>query len=608
VRLLLVPAPLVAGADPVPIAPPDVMNDHDRDPEADQAPALIAGRYRIVSPLGSGGMADVYLADDEALGRQVAVKVLKARLAADAEFLERFRIEAQAAASLNHRNIVSVYDRGSADGAAYIAMEYVRGESLKQRLRRDGALPSEEAVTVALAVLSALEAAHARTIVHRDVTSYNVMLGEGARVVVTDFGIARMGDSALTRTGAMMGTSSYLSPEQAQGRPADERSDLYSLGVVLFEMLTGRVPFRGESDIAVAMQHVSAAPANPRTLAPGIPEALAGVVMRALSKDPSDRYQTAAEFGAALRQARRGTRGVAAGATAASASAPAPPPPAAAASPPAAAALPERTPPAPAPQSAPEPTVVAAEAPTRYRSGGELAPTARPRRRRRRLVVALIVLAAAGAAAWATYVYVITPGAKVPAVVGQGHHDAAAAVRDQGLRPVVHYVWADRYAEGTVARQRPRGGAKVADGVKVDLWVSRGPLHIPTPDLTGVAASVARQRLAAESLSGKSRRAASETAPKGEIFRQKPAVGATVARGDTVVFWVSSGPPAISVPDVAGLSRGDAIVQLEAAGFATSTDYVAGWGTMPGDVVGQDPAAGTVGRAGDEVVIQVAVF
>ena len=285
------------------------MNDQHRDPDSAGVPTLLAGRYRIASPLGSGGMADVYLAEDERLGRQVAVKVLKATLAADDEFVERFRIEAQAAASLNHASIVGVYDRGTADGVTYIAMEYVPGETLKQRLRRDGALPPDEAVQIALAVLSALGAAHGRHIVHRDVTSYNVMLAGDGRVVVTDFGIARMGDSALTRTGAMMGTSSYLSPEQAQGRPADERSDLYNLGVVLYEMLTGRVPFKGETDVAVAMQHVRTAPPNPRTLAPGISEALAAVVMRALSKDPADRFQSADEFAAALRRARRPQRG-----------------------------------------------------------------------------------------------------------------------------------------------------------------------------------------------------------------------------------------------------------------------------------------------------------
>jgi len=584
-------------------------------------------------------MADVYLAEDERLGRQVAVKVLKARLAADDEFVERFRIEARAAASLNHPSIVGVYDRGSADGTTYIAMEYVRGESLKQRLRRDGAFPPDEAVPIALAVLSALTAAHARDIVHRDVTSYNVMLDDGGRVVVTDFGIARMGESALTRTGAMMGTSSYLSPEQAQGRPADERSDLYSLGVVLYEMLTGRVPFRGETDVAVAMQHVSTAPPNPRTLEPAVSEALACVVMRALSKNADDRYQTADEFAAALRKARRPARpsgeavavgrGAGGGTVAVAGVAVAAAAPAAGAAPAAVAvtaaeaeaAAPEAA--AVAPQSpapgmprpfapaapAPEPTVLVAEAPTRYRSG-EPATTVQPRRRRRkrRVAIAIIVLVLAAVAGWAVYAFLLAPGPTVPKVVGQSRADATGAVRDQGLKPVVHYVWADKFAAGEVARQAPHGGASVDDGVKVDLWVSRGPLHIPAPDLSGLAAGVARSQLEARSLSSSRHRAASKTTPKGQIFRQDPAAGATVQRGDTVAFWVSSGPPRITVPDVVGRSQGDAKAALEAEGFTVSSDYVAGWGTMPGDVVGQDPAAGTRGRAGDEVVIQVAVF
>jgi serine/threonine-protein kinase len=577
-------------------------------------------------------MADVYLAEDERLGRPVAVKVLKAHLAADGEFLERFRIEAQAAASLSHPSIVAVYDRGSADGFTYIAMEYVRGESLKQRLRREGALPPDEAVAIALAVLSALGAAHARAIVHRDVTSYNIMLEKGGRVVVTDFGIARMGDSALTRTGAMMGTSSYLSPEQAQGRPADERSDLYSLGVALYEMLTGRVPFRGENDVAVAVQHVSSAPPNPRTLAPGIPEALADVVMRTLSKDPDDRYQTADEFAAALRTARRAshepdagaalaggglgaaaavsTSGARAAVTPAAAPPTVPPPSAVVTFAPAAAAS------STAPQSVVTPaagagsTALAAEAPTRYRSGGdEPATTVRPRRRRARwIVVTVVLLAVAAAAAWAAYALLPVPGTTVPKVVGERRADAVKAVRDEGLRPALHYVWADRYARGAVARQSPRGGTDVEDGVKIDLWVSRGPLHVPAPDLSGLASDVAQEQLEAESLSGKSRRAASDTVPRGQIFRQKPPAGTTVERGDTITYWVSSGPPKIFVPDVVGLSQGEAMAILEDTGFTASTDYVAGWGEMPGDVLAQDPVAGTRGRVGDEVVIEVAVF
>ena len=609
------------------------MNDHDRDPEVTPVPSPLAERYRVISLLGSGGMADVYLAEDERLGRLVAVKVLKARLAADDEFRERFRIEAQAAASLKHHSIVAVYDRGTSDGTTYIAMEYVRGESLKQRLRRDGALPPDEAVSIALAVLSALGAAHGRSIVHRDVTSYNVMLEDGGRVVVTDFGIARMGDSALTRTGAMMGTSSYLSPEQAQGRPADERSDLYSLGVVLYEMLTGRVPFRGETDVAVAMQHVSCAPPNPRSLAPGVSEALAAVAMRALSKDPADRYQTAEEFAAALRLARRPQRAggdgmtaagalagpglaVAAGAAgagvlaAAAVPAGAASPPPAAAPPPSAPAAPREVPPATAAGPvAPPATAVAGEAPTRYRSGGEPATTVRPRRRRVRRAVLVFVLAAlAAAGGWAAYTYLLSSGATVPAVIGEKRAVATAALRDEGLQPELHFVWSDKFGSGEVARQSPRGGTRVEDGVAVDLWVSRGPLRIPSPDLTGLSADAARDRLDSVSLKYKGYRGASETAPKGQVFRQKPAPGETVERGDTVVFWVSSGPPEVDVPDVVGFSQGDASAVLEEAGFIVTTDYVAGWGEFPGTVTAQDPVAGVRGRTGDEVIIQVAVF
>ena len=611
------------------------MNDHDRDPETAPLPTLLAGRYRIVSPLGSGGMADVYLAEDERLGRPVAVKVLKARLAADDEFLERFRIEARAAASLNHPGIVAVYDRGSADGATYIAMEYVCGESLKQRLRRDGALPPDEAVTIALAVLSALAAAHARAIVHRDVTSYNVMLEEGGRVVVTDFGIARMGDSALTRTGAMMGTSSYLSPEQAQGRQADERSDLYSLGVVLYEMLTGRVPFRGETDVAVAMQHVSTAPPNPRTLSPGVSEALAGVVMRALSKDPADRYQSADEFAAALRTARRPVRppavtacppparspsrrggdGRAAGAGLLATGAGSPPRPGArqrhAGRPSPQRSRPGRRPvavggagarpgdrgrrggadPLPLGRRAGDqrpPAPARARAPRRARRGparrgrrrgvGRLRLPARPRRDR--------------------------PGRGRRAARGR---DERRARRGPEARAPLRLVGQVRIRRGRAAvAPRRRQGRRRGQGRP--LGEPRAAAHpVARPHRAGGRASLA-DGCEAQSLNSKSRRAASETAPKGEIFRQEPAAGETVRRGDTVTFWVSSGPPEVYVPDVVGYSQGDASALLEDAGFVVSTDYVAGWGEIPGTVVGQDPVADVKGRVGDEVVIQVAIF
>jgi beta-lactam-binding protein with PASTA domain len=564
---------------------------------ADLAASPLDGRYRILSKLGSGGMADVYLARDESLGRLVAIKVLKERLAVDAEFVERFRIEAQAAASLNHPAIVAVYDRGKAGASPYIAMEYVDGESLKQRVRRKGRLSPDEAAATALAVLGALQVAHARHIVHRDVTSANVLVDEAGGVKVADFGIARMGASALTRTGAMLGTSSYLSPEQAQGRSADERSDLYSLGVVLFEMLTGRLPFSGENDLAVAMQHVSAAPPNPRTLTPGVPEAYAAVVMKALNKQPADRYQNAQEFAAALRAAVDGGHAL-------PAATPAPPAvPAPAATPPPATAAPVVT------------TVVAADAltrpfdgATRYMSQVRQVAPARPRRRLWRWIVLAALLAAAAGGAWALYALVLAPGAQVPALTGRTRDEAVAVLRKDGLKPVVHEVWADGYDAGVVARQRPRQGTDVEDGAKVDLWVSRGPLHLASPDLTGMRYREAKTLLEGEYLTARRRKAATRNVPKGEIYRQEPAAGETVARGDTVTFWVSSGPPMVTVPDVVGRSSGDATAALEAEGLVVSIDYVAGWGTYPGDVTEQDPVAGSRLRKGDEVVIKVAVF
>ena len=593
------------------------MTDDTSGDNAGLATSPLDGRYRILSRLGSGGMADVYLARDESLGRLVAIKVLKENLAADDEFVERFRIEAQAAASLNHPAIVAVYDRGKAGASPYIAMEYVDGESLKQRLRRAGRLSPDVAAATALTVLDALQEAHARHIVHRDVTSSNVLVDAVGRVKVTDFGIARMGASALTRTGAMLGTSSYLSPEQAQGRAADERSDLYSLGVVLYEMLTGRLPFRGDSDLAVAMQHVSAAPPNPRSLAPEVPEAYAAVVMTALRKQPEDRYQSAEELAAALRAARASARHAAVAGSPRPAAPPAPedgadaPPHVVASS-----ARPAAPPPAAPPPFA---TAVAADAltrsadpVTRYMSQVREAPAPAPavpsRRRRWPWVVLILVVLAAAAGAYVVYALVVASGPKVPGVVGSARNEAVAAVRKEGLKPVVREVWADRYDAGQVARQRPRAGTGVDEGATVDLWVSRGALHIPAPDLAGMRSAAALAALERESLTGRKRRAATRNVPKGEIYRQKPAAGETVARGDTVTFWVSSGPPMVTVPDVVGLSYGDATAALEAEGFVVSIDYVAGWGTYPGDVTAQDPVAGTRLRKGDEIVIQVAVF
>ena len=271
-----------------------------------EAGTIIDERYRVSARLGSGGMAEVYLAQDTLLGRQVALKLLHHRFAEDQEFVERFRREASSAAGLSHPNVVAVFDRGEWDGTYYIAMEYLPGRSLKAVVREHGALSPQDATDIVVQILLATRFAHKRGIIHRDIKPHNVILDEEGRAKVTDFGIARAGASDMTLTGSIMGTAQYLSPEQAQGHAVSESSDLYAVGVVLYELLTGQVPFEGESPVTVALKQVSVEPVPPGALNPAVTPALEAVVMRSLAKDPAARFVNADEFIAALQQAREG--------------------------------------------------------------------------------------------------------------------------------------------------------------------------------------------------------------------------------------------------------------------------------------------------------------
>src|SRR5438876_7773662 len=267
---------------------------------------LFDGRYRILRKLGTGGMANVYLAEDEVLGRRVAIKILNDRHAGDDQFVERFRREAKNAASLSHPNIVSIYDRGEAEGTYYIAMEYLDGRSLKELIVARGPAPIHLAVDYARQILAAIRFAHRHGIVHRDIKPHNVLVDAEGRLKVTDFGIARAGASQMTEAGSIIGTAQYLSPEQARGAAVDQRSDLYSIGVVLYEMLTGEVPFNGETPVEIAMRHLSDTPQPPSTKRPEIPPDLDMIVLRALAKNPDDRFQTAEEMDAELERVAGG--------------------------------------------------------------------------------------------------------------------------------------------------------------------------------------------------------------------------------------------------------------------------------------------------------------
>ena len=265
---------------------------------------IVDNRYKVLSRLGAGGMADVFLAEDQQLGRKVALKLLHRRFAEDPGFVERFRREAQAAAGLQHPNVVSVYDRGKYDGTYYIAMEYLPGRTLKQLIREDAPLDPVRAIDLTIQILKAARFAHKRGVIHRDLKPHNVIVDESDHAKVTDFGIARAGASDMTETGSIMGTAQYLSPEQAQGHAVSASSDLYSIAVVLYELLTARVPFDADAAVTIALKHVSEAPTPPTQLNPKIPPELEAVVMWALNKNPADRPNDADDFVAALESAK----------------------------------------------------------------------------------------------------------------------------------------------------------------------------------------------------------------------------------------------------------------------------------------------------------------
>ena len=274
---------------------------------------MVDGRYRVVSRLGSGGMADVFLAEDQQLGRKVALKLLHHRFAQDPDFVERFRREAQAAAGLQHPNVVSVYDRGTFDDTYYIAMEYLPGRSLKQLIRDEAPLDPLRAIDITIQILKAARFAHRRGVIHRDLKPHNVIVDDSGHAKVTDFGIARAGASDMTETGSIMGTAQYLSPEQAQGRAVNAASDLYSVGVVLYEMLTGRLPFDADSAVSIALKHVSEAPVPPSQINPNIPPELEQTVLWVLNKNASDRPADADQLITVLEHCREAITSAGAG-------------------------------------------------------------------------------------------------------------------------------------------------------------------------------------------------------------------------------------------------------------------------------------------------------
>jgi eukaryotic-like serine/threonine-protein kinase len=556
------------------------------------------GRYRVLRRLGSGGMADVYLAEDQELGRQVAIKILNDRHANDEQFVERFRREAKNAARLSHPNIVSIYDRGEAEGSYYIAMEYLDGRTLKELIVSRGPSPVGVAIDYTRQILAAIGFAHRNGIVHRDIKPHNVVVGADGRLKVTDFGIARSGASEMTEAGSIIGTAQYLSPEQAKGAPVDARSDLYSVGIVLYEMLTGTVPFTGDTPLEIAMKHLSTVPQPPSKVRPEIPHELDQVVLRALAKNPEDRYHSAEEMDADLTRVARGggvmpetaeaATAVLAGAgitdvsTTAVTRAP---------------TIVTR----PRPPAAPPP---AAPPPEPY-YGYEEPPRRRPFWP---WLLALAILAAAGIGGYLFWGQIqdqlnANKPVAVPLVRGENVALAVENVQKADLVAKVIRHSHPTAAVGVVYDQSPDEGTRIDRGSTVKLYTSTGAPKTTVPDVRGKASDDAVSELKDAHLEPKLFYLNS-SAEAGTVTGQDPKPDTVAVWGTSVRINISKGPEPVSVPSVVHLPYDQALGQLQDLGFAVARQDVDS-NEVKDTVISQDPAGNTEAPPGSTVTLFV---
>jgi beta-lactam-binding protein with PASTA domain/predicted Ser/Thr protein kinase len=563
---------------------------------ADPVPnTMVDGRYRVLSRLGSGGMADVFLAEDQQLGRKVALKLLHHRFAQDPDFVERFRREAQAAAGLQHPNVVSVYDRGSFDDTYYIAMEYLPGRSLKQLIRQEAPLDPLRAIDIAIQILKAARFAHRRGVIHRDLKPHNVIVDESGHAKVTDFGIARAGASDMTETGSIMGTAQYLSPEQAQGHAVNAGSDLYSVGVVLYEMLTGRVPFDADSAVSIALKHVSEAPPPPSQFNPNIPPELEQTVLWVLNKSASDRPADADQLITVLEHCREAITSAGAGQHTASMAAVA----AAGAAAGAGAAI-------------VGPGLAAYQhAQAQATNGtGEISVIRPPEEDEGPnwalwgwLLLVLLLIAGAAAAA---YFLTRPKQVLVPKVTGEQVSTARATLAKARFQVATVPV-TNRRPSGIVVSESPSAGTKADKGSTVTLSVSSGPGDVSIPTVQGLSQAAATRALRRAGLRiGNVVMRPDNNFAAGQATATNPGVGRDVPRGFGVTLFVSSGPPQKQVPSVIGESQTQAASDLTRAGFTVHTKQQPSTSVPVGNVISQSPSGNTKAANGSAVTITVA--
>jgi serine/threonine-protein kinase len=594
-------------------------------------------RYRVTERIGSGGMADVYKAVDETLGRTVAVKVLHARFADDPEFVQRFRHEASAAANLSHPAIVNIYDYGIEAGTYYIVMELVRGSDLKAVVKQQGALDPIKVAEYGAQACAALSVAHGYGIIHRDIKPQNIVLMPDGGIKVMDFGIARAVDSDATQTGSVLGTAQYVSPEQAQGRKLGPESDLYSLGVVLYELATGRLPFEGDTPVSVALRHVNEEPAPPRSINPQIPPALEAVILKAMQKDPTHRYRSAEEMREDLLRVVGGR---------------------------AVAATPrvDDTTVMPAVQRTDQAAEISRAQSSRgvnpwvwvavivaavlvglgsaWALGAFSGPLRIPDTAGLSVAAARQAITEAGMVVGTETVQpsatvlkgqvigtdpaagytvareqpitlIVSSGPQmvtVPQVVGSGEATAVITLQEAGLDvdPMITREFNTKYAYGIVYQTDPTTGMTVPKGTKIHISVSQGAEMVTVPTVTGDTQADAQAALKKAGFTVKVTKRSDATAVKGAVIEQDPAGAAQAPKGSSVTIVVSTGPAQVTVPDLTGLSQAAAVAQIQALGLVESVQTEHGAAPADvGNVVDQDPPAGTTVNKGSTVTIWV---
>ncbi|HCG98930.1 MAG: hypothetical protein A2074_08115 [Candidatus Aquicultor primus] len=538
-------------------------------------------RYQIIAKIGSGGMADVYKAMDSVLERPVAIKVLHRHFAEDEDFVTRFRREAQAAANLNHPNIVSIYDWGSQNSTYFIVMELLEGESLKQHIQSKGVLDIREAMEITKKVLSALGFAHRNDIIHRDIKPHNIIITKDDEVKVTDFGIARAGVSTMTQTGTILGTAHYLSPEQARGHEVGVTSDLYSAGVVLYEMVTGRIPFDGENPVAIALKHVHEAPVRPSEINPEVTPALQTIILKAMAKNPESRYQSAAEMRNDIMRLMEGMPIVA------------------------------------IPPDEQETLIMAPshgsrnDATTQRQAPRPIPAPAKTKPNWPAIFIAVVlVLAASMAGGWFLVSSGILGGPEmitIPDLTNKTEAEAAAMLNAKGLKlGEVNEAFSNTLDPGVVISQQPGAGEKLEEGKEVAVTVSKGSELVTVPDVIGDTSAVATNKINKAGLTlGDSKYEFSEEFDQDEVISTDPEIGEDVPADTEINLLISKGQDSVQIQDVEGKTSAEAKSIMEGDGLQVTLSESFHDTIDKGAVIRTVPVAGSLAKKSSNVTVYV---